>query len=135
MAIEEKLNDPALGGFLLRLALGVMFLAHGLLKIFVFTLPGTVGYFESIGLPGFFAYLTIAAEVVGGLALLVGFKTRLVALGLVPVLIGAAFFGHGGNGWVFSNQGGGWEYPVFLALAALAQAFIGSGRFALDTRS
>ena len=130
--IESKLNNPATGAFLLRVALGVMFLAHGLLKIFVFTIPGTIGYFESIGLPGFFAYITIAAEVVGGLALLLGFKTRLVALGLVPVLLGAAIFGHGGNGWVFSNQGGGWEYPIFLALAALAQAFIGSGRFSLD---
>lgn len=87
---------------LLRISLGVMVLAHGLLKVFVFTLPGTVSYFESLGLPGVLAYLTIAAEVGGGLALLLGIYTRWVSLALVPVLLGAASV-HLGNGWLFSN--------------------------------
>ena len=82
---------------LLRISLGVMVLAHGLLKVFVFTLPGTVSYFESLGLPGVLAYLTIAAEVGGGLALLLGIYTRWVSLALVPVLLGAASV-HLGNG-------------------------------------
>lgn len=94
----------------LRIALGVMFLAHGLvLKVFIFTVPGTVGFFESIGLPGVFAYLTILAEVVGGLALILGIQVRLVALAVLPVLLGAVWF-HAGNGWVFSNEGGGWDH-------------------------
>lgn len=88
---------------LLRISLGVMVLAHGLLKVFVFTLPGTVSYFESLGLPGVLAYLTIAAEVGGGLALLLGIYTRWVSLALVPVLLGAASV-HLGNGWLFSNR-------------------------------
>ena len=116
---------------LLRLALGLMFLAHGLLKVLVFTPAGTAGYFASIGLPGWLGYVTIVAELGGGALLLLGVAARQVALLLVPVLLGAAIFGHGGNGWVFSNAGGGWEYPVFLAVAALVQALLGEGALAL----
>ncbi len=111
---------------LLRISLGVMVLAHGLLKVFVFTLPGTVSYFESLGLPGVLAYLTIAAEVGGGLALLLGLYTRWVSLALVPVLLGAASV-HLGNGWLFSNPGGGWEFPIFWTIALVVQAGLGSG--------
>ncbi|XQU08887.1 DoxX family protein [Halomonas sp. LY9] len=118
---------------LLRISLGVMALAHGLLKVFVFTLPGTVGYFESLGLPGFVAYLTIAAEVGGGLALLFGVYTSWVSLALVPVLLGAAWV-HLGNGWMFSNAGGGWEFPVFWAVALLVQAGLGSGSLVINRR-
>ena len=116
---------------LLRLALGLMFLAHGLLKVLVFTPAGTAGYFASIGLPGWLGYVTIVAELGGGALLLLGVAARQVALLLVPVLLGAAIFGHGGNGWVFSNAGGGWEYPVFLAVAALVQALLAQGALAL----
>ncbi|BCB06313.1 quinol oxidase [Vreelandella venusta] len=111
---------------LLRISLGVMVLAHGLLKVFVFTLPGTVSYFESLGLPGVLAYLTIAAEVGGGLALLLGLYTRWVSLALVPVLLGAASV-HLDNGWLFSNPGGGWEFPIFWTIALVVQAGLGSG--------
>ncbi|CAH1042462.1 DoxX family protein [Halomonas sp. TD01] len=111
---------------LLRISLGVMALAHGLLKVFVFTLPGTVGYFESLGLPGVLAYLTITAEIGGGLALLLGIYTRWVSLALVPVLLGAASV-HLGNGWLFSNAGGGWEFPIFWTIALLVQAGLGGG--------
>jgi putative oxidoreductase len=116
----------------LRIALGVMFLAHSLyLKVIVFTVPGTVGFYESIGLPGVFAYLTILAEVAGGIALIFGIQVRLVALGVLPVLIGAVWF-HSGNGWVFSNEGGGWEYPLFLIVAVAVQALLGAGAFAVN---
>lgn len=115
---------------LLRTASGVAFLAHGLLKVFVFTIPGTVGFFESLGLPGFLAYLTIIAEIGGGLALIAGVYTRAVALALVPILLGATFV-HSGNGWLFSNEGGGWEFPAFWAVALLANALLGSGAYAV----
>ncbi|WP_083000462.1 DoxX family protein [Halomonas sp. GT] len=111
---------------LLRISLGVMALAHGLLKVFVFTLPGTVGYFESLGLPGVLAYFTIAAEIGGGLALLLGIYTRWISLALVPVLLGAATV-HVGNGWLFSNAGGGWEFPIFWTIALVVQAGLGGG--------
>ncbi len=117
------------GALVLRVSLGVMFIAHALLKYFVFTLPGTVGFFEKIGLPGPLAYAVFAAELVGGVLLVLGVATRWVALALVPVLLGAAWV-HLPNGWVFSAPNGGWEYPVFLALAAFAQFLLGDGALA-----
>jgi putative oxidoreductase len=84
-----------------------------ILKYFTFTLAGTAQYFESIHLPGFLAYIVFAAEAIGGALLVAGVQTRIVSLALIPVLAGALWV-HSGNGWVFSNSGGGWEYPLFL---------------------
>ena len=118
--------------FLLRVTLGVAFLAHGLLKVVVFTIPGTVAFFESLGLPAIFAYLTMAAEVGGGLALIAGIGTRYVALALLPLLAGATVV-HSGNGWLFSNEGGGWEFPVFWAFVLMASALLGDGAFSVKS--
>ena len=120
-----------LAALTLRLTLGTMFIAHGLLKYVVFTPAGTVKFFESLGLPGPLAYLTIAAEVLGGIALVVGYRTRVVASALVPVLLVAAW-AHAGNGWLFSSPNGGWEYPVFMAFTAIAAALLGDGRYAIS---
>jgi putative oxidoreductase len=131
--LMNALVQPAVGAALLRISLGVIFLAHGLLKVLVFTLPGTVAFFESLGLPGVLAYAVTAAELAGGAALILGWSTRWVALGLAAIGFGA-ILGHAGNGWVFSNAGGGWEYPLFLGVAALALALIGPGAWALDRK-
>ena len=121
-------NDKAV--ILSRLALGALLLAHGLLKVLVFTIPGTVGFFGSIGLPPIVAYLTIFGEVVGGAAIILGLYTRLAALLSVPILVGATW-AHIGNGWVFSNEGGGWEFPALLVILAIVVALQGSGPLAL----
>ena len=118
------------GTLLLRVTLGVMFIAHGLLKVLVFTVPGTVQFFESQEFPGVLAYLVIAAEIGGGALLVLGVYTRWVALALVPILLGA-FIVHWPNGWVFSTPNGGWEYPGFLAIATLVQSLLGGGALAL----
>ena len=121
------------GALVLRVALGAMFLVHSLyLKLVVFTLPGTVKFFESLGLPSVSAHLTIAVEAIGGVMLVLGVKTRYAAAALLPVLLGATWV-HAKNGWLFTNAGGGWEYPVFLAVALVAQALVGDGAFALRT--
>jgi putative oxidoreductase len=119
---------------ILRVTMGALFLAHAWLKIAVFTPSGTAGYFASLGLPGALGYLTIAAELLGGLALIAGVWTRAVSLALVPVLLGAAWFGHGSAGFFFSNEGGGWEYPAFWAVALVVQALLGGGAWSLDHR-
>jgi putative oxidoreductase len=117
---------------LLRISLGVMFIAHSvLLKYFTFTLPGTAGYFESIGLPGFLAYVVFGMEAVGGILLVLGVRTREIAAALIPILAGALWV-HSGNGWVFSTAGGGWEYPLYLIVLSAAQVLLGEGTFALS---
>ncbi len=118
------------GVFALRAALGVMFIAHAYLKYAVFTVPGFEGFLGSVGLPTFLAWPIILAELVGGVAILAGVFGRLVSLALLPVLLGALAV-HAPNGWVFNAPNGGWEYPAFLALAALAHVLIGDGAFAL----
>ena len=115
----------------LRIALGLMFLAHSVvLKLFVFTLPGTAAFFESIGLPGPLAYAVFAAEAIGGVMLVLGIRARWIALALSPILAGALWV-HSGNGWVFTAEGGGWEYPAYLGLLCLAQFLLGDGMWAL----
>jgi putative oxidoreductase len=114
----------------LRVSLGLMFVAHALLKLFVFTLPGTAQFFQSIGLPGFLGYAVFAAELVGGVLLIAGVGSRWAAAALVPVLLGATW-AHLGNGWLFSAPNGGWEYPAFLTAAAVVQALLGDGAYAL----
>ena len=118
------------GTLLLRVTLGAMFLAHGLLKVLVYTVPGTVQFFETQGFPGALAYAVIAAELVGGTLLILGVYTRWVALALVPILLGA-FNVHWPNGWVFSTPNGGWEYPAFLTITTLVQSLLGGGALAV----
>lgn len=127
------IDTTAYGIAALRASLGVMAVAHGLLKLLVFTPAGTAAYFASLGLPPLLGWVTMLAEIGGGALLLIGYQTRLTAAALIPLLLGAAIFGHGKNGWVFSNTGGGWEYPVFLAAASFAQALLGAGAWALDS--
>ena len=118
----SSLDLNRVGATTLRITLGLMFIAHSvILKYFTFTLAGTAQYFASIGLPGFLAYVVFSMEAIGGVLLLINFRTRWTALALVPVLLGATWV-HIGNGWVFSNAGGGWEYPVFLIIATLVVA-------------
>jgi putative oxidoreductase len=126
----NSIRSAAAATLILRLALGTMFVAHALLKFVVFTPAGTAQFFESIGLPGSLGYATIAAEFVGGVLLLLGVRTRMVSLALVPILLGATW-AHFGNGWVFSVPNGGWEYPAFLTIAAIVQALLGDGAYAL----
>ncbi|WP_353471900.1 DoxX family protein [Salipiger sp. H15] len=124
-------NSIQTAAFILRVTLGALFLAHAWLKVFVFTPAGAAQYFASLGVPGFVAYLTIAAEVLGGLALILGVQTSLVSLLLIPVLLGAAILAHGPNGFWFTNANGGWEYPAFWAVALLVQALLGGGLLAV----
>jgi putative oxidoreductase len=128
---QSHLNDIA--GFLLRVALGTMFIAHSVvLKLLSYTLPGTASFFQSIGLPAWSAYAVFAAEAVGGAMLILGIQARWAAIALVPILTGAVWV-HSGNGWVFDSPSGGWEYPAYLSLLAIVQFLLGDGAFALST--
>lgn len=119
------------GALGLRVALGLMFIAHAYLKLVVFTPAGFTGFLGQVGLPGFLAWPIMLAELLGGLAILLGFYGRYVSLALIPILLGALAV-HAPNGWVFNAPNGGWEYPAFLALVAFAHALIGDGALALN---
>lgn len=116
---------------LLRNALGIMFIAHALLKILVFTPAGTVGFFASLGVPGWLAYPTMGIELIGGIMLIIGYQTRYVSLALIPILMGSIVLVHGGNGWLYTNENGGWEYSAFLIVASLVQALLGDGAYSI----
>lgn len=123
-------TSASLGVTLLRVSLGIMWITHAMLKALVFTLPGTVKFFDSVGLPGVLAYPVFGAEIIGGLALILGIYARQVSLALIPIMAVAAWV-HFPNGWLHTNPGGGWEYPVFLIAASLSMWLIGDGALAI----
>jgi putative oxidoreductase len=117
---------------LLRVSMGVMFVAHGLiLKVMTYTPAGTAAFFQSIGYPGFVGYVVIAAEIAGGAALIAGIKVRLVSLAFVPLMVGATLQ-HVPNGWMFGFPGGGYEFPAFWTAALLVQALLGNGAYSAE---
>jgi putative oxidoreductase len=118
------------GVTVLRLSLGIMWIAHAMLKLLVFGLPGTAQFFVSIGFPGFLAYPVFAIELCGGLALVLGLYARQAALALMPVMAVAASV-HFSNGWVHTSPNGGWEYPLFLLMSSLSLWLVGDGAYAL----
>ena len=120
-----------LGPLALRVALGTVFIAHAWAKATIFTFDGTAAYFEANGFPGWMALPVFAAELVGGAALLLGFRVRWAALALIPVMLGA-LKPHIANGWMFTASGGGWEYVAFLIVALFSQAALGAGAYSLD---
>ena len=121
---------PDIAALLLRSTLGLTLLAHGLLKIFVFTLPGAAGFFESVGFPGWAAYIVAPLEIVSGVALIIGLQSRIAALCALPVLLGALTV-HARNGWVFTSPNGGWEFPAVLVLMAACVVFSGGGPYSV----
>lgn len=125
-----KQYQTDLASLILRIALGVMFLAHGSTKLLVFTPAGTAQFFESLGFPGVVGYLTIVFEIGAGTLLLLGILTRIISLFAFIQMVVISFI-HSVNGWTFSNTGGGWEYPAFMALTAVSLALLGSGRLSV----
>ena len=121
------------GIFLLRVALGAMWISHALLKYLVFTIPGFAGFLGSLGMPAALAWPVFLAELVGGILIVLGVYARHVALLLIPVMAAASTV-HIPNGWLFSAAGGGWEYPAFLIVASFALWLLGDGAFALRSR-
>ncbi len=131
MAISTPpLSTSPYGATLLRVALGVMWVAHALLKLFVFTLPGTAAFFASVGLPGILAYPVFTAEIIGGGALILGIYARHTALLLLPIMMVATWV-HLPNGWVHTSPNGGWEYPASLSVVSLVVWLLGDGAYAL----
>lgn len=128
--IDQKTAPYA--ALILRVTLGALLIAHGVyLKAILFGMAGVAGYFQSLGLPGWFAWPVMLYETIGGAMLILGIFTRPAAAFLGVHLLAAAWFGHSGNGWLFQSQGGGWEYPLMWSMALFSLALIGDGAMAL----
>lgn len=129
-------TDAGYGALLLRVPVGLIFVAHGAQKLFGwfggYGLEGTGGWMESIGLaPGvLMAFLAGAAEFFGGLALIAGFLTRPAAFALSIAMLVAIFSVHFANGLFMSNNG--YEFALSLLAISVALTFSGAGRFAID---
>ena len=132
ITMNNLLNSET-SALILRVSLATVLLVHSLyLKLVVFTLAGTAQFFGSIGLPEILAYFVFVVEAVAGMALLLGFKTRFFSALVIPVLLGATW-AHSTNGWLFTNTGGGWEYPLLLTLIAVVLTGLGDGKYAIST--
>ena len=120
------------GAFLLRVSMGILLLMHSAyLKYYVFGMPGVLKFLTNLGVPEWWAWLVPAYETIGGLALLLGVYARWVAIFIGIHLLFAAYLGHGANGWAFSAKGGGYEFPLFWAIACFVLALVGDGAYAL----
>ncbi len=123
-----------LGLLIMRLALGVIFIMHGLQKIGVIgggSMEGTVQMFqENWNIPAFATYLVTAAELLGGIGVLVGFLGRIASAAIALVMIGAFFMVHIKNGFFVSD--GGVEMVLGFGAMALGLMFMGMGRYSID---
>lgn len=118
---------------LLRATVGFTLVAHGYGKIFLGgRFPGTVAWFDSIGMrPGWLhARLAATAEVSAGVLFAIGFITPLASAAIVALMVVAAWTVHRGRGFFIASSG--WEYNLILAIVALAISITGSGRLSLD---
>ena len=130
-----KSDTAPYAALLLRVSMGLLFLAHAAAKVFVYTVPGFVRYFGTLGLPPELAYLVLALEIVGGLALVLGIYATWVALPLAAEILGTIFLVHGAYGWSFDSKGGGWEYPALWAVGLVALFLLGDGAYAMRPAS
>lgn len=127
---RPAVRDAAL--LLFRAVLGLIFIAHGVDKMFMDGMDEIVGQFSALGIPQpqIAGYATAIGEMIGGAFLVIGLLTTFAAAALAIVMVGAVYFVHWGNG--LFNGDGGIEYPVVLCLSLLMIVVFGAGRVSLD---
>lgn len=116
---------------IMRVVLGILFLAHGISK-FQMTMAGVSGWFQSVGIPGFLAYIVSPIELVGGILLIIGLFTRYVSILLIIVLLGAIFTVKLSAGLMGNGQMAGYELDLSFILVALYLAVSNNTGFSLD---
>jgi putative oxidoreductase len=119
------------GLLVIRLVLGITFIAHGAQKVFTFGMSGVGEGFVQMGIPfgGMLGPVVSLVELVGGVAIVLGVLTRLAGLGIAAVMLGAIMFAHLSAGFFAPN---GYEFPLVLMAAAAALAVMGAGAYSVD---
>mgnify|MGYP003579158245 FL=1 len=127
------MNKQEIGTFLLRVMLGISFFLHGLSK-FKGGLENTSGWFQSIGTPGFMAYVVGMIELVGGIALIIGLGTRIISALLVFIMAGAIVYVKFPAGFMGNGEGSGYELDLVLMIIALHLVLNGSRFLSIDSK-
>ncbi|MED3836521.1 DoxX family protein [Peribacillus frigoritolerans] len=127
------MNKQEIGTFLLRVMLGISFFLHGLSK-FKGGLENTSGWFQSIGIPGFMAYVVGMIELVGGIALIIGLGTRIISALLVFIMAGAIVYVKFPAGFMGNGEGSGYELDLVLMIIALHLVLNGSRFLSIDSK-
>ncbi|WP_340372853.1 DoxX family protein [Peribacillus sp. FSL E2-0218] len=127
------MNKQEIGTFLLRVMLGATFFMHGLSK-FQGGLDNISGWFQSIGIPGFMAYVVATIELAGGLALIAGLGTRVISVLLVFIMAGAIIYVKLPAGFMGNEEGAGFEMDLVLMVIALHLVLNGSRLMSLDSK-
>ncbi|PAE23800.1 DoxX family protein [Bacillus sp. 7894-2] len=112
------MNKNELGHFILRAILGLIFFIHGLSK-FQGGISNTAGFFESIGIPGFMAYIVAVIELAGGIALILGIGTKIVSVLFAVIMLGAIFTAKLSLGLLGNGQMAGYELDLILLAASI----------------
>ncbi len=127
MRFLDRLQPLAL--FVLRLVLGVIMIAHGSGKVFG-GLSHHVQMVSGLGLPGWLAYFSAAAEFFGGILVIAGFLTRFAALAILVDMVVAIWKVHWKNGLMGDH---GYQFPLAVAAIAFALIFFGAGPISFDS--
>lgn len=125
-------RSQGIGTAVLRITMGLMFLIHVGVRLTVITWPVALTFFRSLGLPDFMAYVVTATEACVGICLVLGLHVKMAALAGAVVLFCATVLVHFTNGFLFTNPGGGWEYPAFWTIALICQSLLGPGCCAMQ---
>jgi putative oxidoreductase len=134
-------TESSIAALLLRVGLGAVFFPHGAQKALGwfggYGFEGTMGFFtQTMHIPALFAFLAIAAEFGGSLALLLGAFTRVAALGIASVMLVAVATVHGQFGffmnWTGAQKGEGFEYHLLVLVIAAAVMILGGGKASAD---
>jgi len=126
---------------IIRIVLGLILFPHGAQKLLGwfggYGFNGTMGFLTgTIGLPWIFAFLVIMIEFFGALALIFGFATRIVSVGIISLFTGIVITGHLANGffmnWTGQSSGEGYEYHLLVIGMAIALLINGAGKWSVD---
>jgi putative oxidoreductase len=127
------MNSQQIGALILRFALGLTFFIHGLVK-FQGGIEITAGFFETLGLPGFSAYVVAFIELIGGIAMILGFGTRVVAALFAIIMAGAIVKVKLAAGFLGNGQGAGYELDFVLLAMSVFFILDKPASFSLDSK-